>query len=106
MTILAVVCVKSARPGPPPENFLHSRQSVTCTVMGFRFGRRSTVLGPIDAGGGALVSCVHYDSNTYIVEKRRALRDWCALLAKIIAGEDTWPADVGQGEFGPVGKYV
>ena len=67
---------------------------------------RSKVLGHIDAGGGALVSSVHYDTNTYIVEKRRALRVWCALLAKIIAGEDTWPADDGQGEVGPVGKYV
>ena len=54
---------------------------------------RSKVLGHIDAGGGALVSSTHYDSNTYIAEKRRALRAWSALLDKIVAGEDTWPVD-------------
>lgn len=59
---------------------------------------RSKVLGHIDAGGGAVVSSVHYDSNTYIAEKRRALRTWCNLLLKIVAGEQTWPVDEVQDE--------
>ena len=54
---------------------------------------RSKVLGHIDGGGGALVSSIHYDSNTYIVEKRRALRVWVATLEKIVAGEETWAVE-------------
>ncbi|MEJ6791063.1 tyrosine-type recombinase/integrase [Brevundimonas sp. BR2-1] len=45
---------------------------------------RSKVLGHIDAGGGALVSSIHYDSNTYIGEKRRALETWADLLSRIV----------------------
>lgn len=48
---------------------------------------RSKVLGHIDAGGGAMVSAVHYDANTYLAEKRRALEIWSRLLAKILSGK-------------------
>lgn len=65
---------------------------------------RSKVLGHIDAGGGAVVSSVHYDSNTYIAEKRRALQLWTALLLRIVAGEQTWPADE-DGEVVPISRY-
>lgn len=63
---------------------------------------RSKVLGHIDGGGGALVSSIHYDSNTYIVEKRRALQVWVDMLQKIVAGEDTWSAEGGGDDVNPV----
>lgn len=66
---------------------------------------RSKVLGHIDAGGGAVVSSVHYDFNTYIVEKRRALRAWCALLMKIVAGEETWPVDTDDQDVSPLVRF-
>lgn len=47
---------------------------------------RSKVLGHIDAGGGAMVSAIHYDANTYLVEKRRALEVWSDLLGVITSG--------------------
>lgn len=45
---------------------------------------RSKVLGHIDAGGGAMVSVVHYDANTYVSEKRRALEIWTAVLLAVV----------------------
>jgi integrase len=46
---------------------------------------RSKVLGhSTDAGGGAAVSSVHYDANSYIAEKRRALSAWETLLEEIV----------------------
>lgn len=47
---------------------------------------RSKVLGHIDAGGGAMVSAIHYDANTYLAEKRRALEAWSELLDAILSG--------------------
>lgn len=47
---------------------------------------RSKVLGHIDAGGGAMVSAMHYDANTYLAEKRRALEAWERLLGVITEG--------------------
>lgn len=48
---------------------------------------RSQVLGhTTDAGGGAAVSAVHYDANTYIAEKRRALQAWEALVLEVAEG--------------------
>jgi len=45
---------------------------------------RSKVLGHRgDAGGGAAVSMIHYDANTYLGEKRRALEGWEALVLDI-----------------------
>lgn len=45
---------------------------------------RSKVLGHNDAGGGAQVSATHYDANSYLGEKRRALEQWQGLLATIV----------------------
>jgi len=45
---------------------------------------RSMVLGHADAGGGAVVSSRHYDANTYVAEKRRALAAWEGLLLEIV----------------------
>ncbi len=45
---------------------------------------RSKVLGHSDDGGGAAVSALHYDANSYIAEKRRALEVWEGLLLEIV----------------------
>jgi integrase len=45
---------------------------------------RSKVLGHADAGGGAAVSVIHYDANSYMSEKRRALDAWQDLLLEIV----------------------
>lgn len=45
---------------------------------------RSKVLGHNDAGGGAQVTATHYDANSYISEKRRALERWQDLLRSIV----------------------
>lgn len=48
---------------------------------------RSRVLGHTsDTGGGAAVTAAHYDANTYVAEKRRALAAWEDLLLEV-AGE-------------------
>jgi hypothetical protein len=52
---------------------------------------RSKVLGHIDAGGGAMVSMIHYDVNDYLAEKRRALEIWARVLLKIV-GDRTLPS--------------
>jgi integrase len=52
---------------------------------------RSKVLGHIDAGGGAMVSMIHYDVNDYLAEKRRALEIWTRVLLQIV-GDRTLPA--------------
>jgi integrase len=57
---------------------------------------RSKVLGhSTDSGGGAAVSSIHYDANSYIAEKRRALEAWEALLLEIISGQAR-PSNVRQ----------
>jgi len=54
---------------------------------------RSKVLGHIDAGGGAIVSSVHYDANSYVSEKRQAIDVWAKLLGRIVGGTDVIPDD-------------
>lgn len=46
-----------------------------------------------DAGGGAAVSMAHYDANSYVAEKRRALQAWEDLLLEIV-GERKRPDNV------------
>lgn len=47
---------------------------------------RSKVLSHrADAGGGAAVSMIHYDSNEYVSEKRQALESWARLLVTIVS---------------------
>ena len=53
------------------------------------------MLGHQDAGGGAMVSSVHYDRNSYLVEKRRALVAWADLLLEIV-GERPRPSNVTE----------
>jgi len=57
---------------------------------------RSLVLSHASgADGGAAVSREHYDANSYIAEKRRALEAWEALLLEIV-GERVRPDNVRQ----------
>lgn len=57
---------------------------------------RSLVLSHLaDSGGGAVVSRSHYDANSYIAEKRRALEGWERLLRHIV-GEAPMPSNVTQ----------
>ena len=46
-----------------------------------------------DTGGGAAVSSTHYDANSYIAEKRRALEAWEGLLLEIV-GERVRPPNL------------
>lgn len=46
---------------------------------------RSKVLGHTsDSGGGSAVSAAHYDANSYVAEKRRALDAWEDLLLEVV----------------------
>lgn len=72
------------------EGTVHDLRRTGSTAMtGERLGIspfiRSQVLGHMtDAGGGAAVSSAHYDLNTYLPEKRRALAAWENLLLEIV----------------------
>jgi integrase len=48
------------------------------------FVRSQVLAHRSDAGGGAAVSMTHYDVNTYVAEKRRALAAWEDLLLEIV----------------------
>jgi integrase len=48
-----------------------------------------------DTGGGAAVSMTHYDVNTYVGEKRRALAAWEDLLLEIV-GERVRPSNLAR----------
>jgi integrase len=48
------------------------------------FVRSQVLAHRSDAGGGAVVSMTHYDVNTYVTEKRRALAAWEDLLLEIV----------------------
>ena len=41
-----------------------------------------------DTGGAAAVTGQHYDLNDYLVEKRRALDAWAALLRAIVDAKE------------------
>lgn len=65
------------------------RRTGSTALTGERIGMtqfiRSQVLGHAsDTGGGAAVSRAHYDVNSYLAEKRRALVAWVDLLLEIV----------------------
>ena len=60
---------------------------------------RSKVLGHYDAGGGAQVTALHYDANSYLSEKREALERWQTLLLEITASEPSLAAQLGRAGF-------
>lgn len=49
---------------------------------------RSEVLAHATSGGGAEVSSLHYDFNSWVSEKREALDKWARLLMKIVGEQD------------------
>jgi integrase len=64
------------------------RRTGATELTGERLGQspfiRSKVLAHrADAGGGAAVSSIHYDANSYIAEKRKALEAWGALVLTV-----------------------
>jgi integrase len=72
---------------------------------------RSKVLAHYDAGGGARVSAMRYDANTYVREKRRALEAWQRLLAQIVGADRPAPAGAYFGgtfaiAAGPAGSQI
>ena len=57
---------------------------------------RSLVLSHVAKDdGGAAVSREHYDANSYIAEKRRALEAWEGLLLEVV-GERVRPSNVAE----------
>ena len=62
--------------------------ALTSESLGISHFVRSQVLShTTDSGGGAVVSSAHYDQNSYLPEKRRALEAWEGLLLEIAAGQ-------------------
>jgi integrase len=85
---LALHRVKTAI-GLDADATLHDmRRTVSTNLTSERCGVspfiRSKVLGHIDAGGGAMVSMIHYDVKDYLAEKRRALEIWARVLLQIV----------------------
>lgn len=85
---LALARAKKAM-GLDADATLHDmRRTVSTNLTSERCGVspfiRSKVLGHIDAGGGAMVSMLHYDVNDYLAEKRRALEIWTRVLLKVV----------------------
>lgn len=71
-----------------PHDF---RRTGSTNLTGERIGVSrfivSRILNYADSGGAAAVTAV-YDRNEYLVEKRRALDAWAALLAEIVSGQE------------------
>lgn len=68
--------------------------AMTSERLGVSHFIRSQVLSHrSDAGGGSAVSMAHYDANSYLPEKRRALEAWEGLLLEIV-GEKLRPSNV------------
>ena len=57
---------------------------MTSEQLGITAHIRSQVLGHVDSGGGSAISSTHYDANSYMSEKRRALEAWEAHLLKVV----------------------
>jgi integrase len=79
--VLSVLGLKAASPHDLRRTGSTALTSERCGVVPYI---RSKVLGHRDAGGGALVSAVHYDTNDYITEKRRALEVWENVLLGVV----------------------
>jgi integrase len=58
--------------------------ALTSERLGINPFIRSLVLSHASGDGGAAVSREHYDANSYIAEKRKALEAWGGLLAMIV----------------------
>jgi len=69
---------------------LRRTMSTTMTSERLRVSHfvRSEVLAHATSGGGAEVSSLHYDFNSWVSEKREALDKWARLLMKIVGEQD------------------
>jgi integrase len=75
----------SITPASPHDLRRTGATALTSERIGIAPFVRSQVLAHrSDAGGGAAVSMTHYDVNTYVTEKRRALAAWEDLLLEIV----------------------
>lgn len=76
------MCAALGLPKASPHDMRRTGASaLTSERIGMSPLIRSKVLAHrSDTGGGATVSAVHYDTNEYVAEKRRALEAWEALL--------------------------
>lgn len=81
VNILAALGMKPASPHDLRRTGSTALTSERCGVTPYI---RSKVLGHRDAGGGAVVSVVHYDTNDYVSEKRRALEVWEDVLLGVV----------------------
>lgn len=81
VNILAGLGLKPASPHDLRRTGSTALTSERCGVTPYI---RSKVLGHRDPGGGAMVSVVHYDTNDYVTEKRRALEVWESVLLGLV----------------------
>lgn len=81
------LCVTTGIDDATPHDF---RRTGTTNLTGERIGVSrfivSRILNHADGGGAAAVTAV-YDRNEYLVDKRKALDAWAALLAEIVSGK-------------------
>jgi integrase len=84
------MCTILGFPSASPHDLRRTGSTIlTSERLGVTPFIRSLVLGhTTDAGGGAAVSSKHYDANTYVAEKRRALEAWEGLLMEIVGEQD------------------
>lgn len=80
------ICTALGINGASPHDLRRTGSTVmTSERLGVLPFIRSRVLSHQgDTGGGAAVSMIHYDVNTYATEKRRALEAWQALLLRVV----------------------
>lgn len=81
-----VIKVLGIKPASPHDLRRTASTMATSERLGISPFIRSKLLAHSTAsGGGAAVSCIHYDANEYVAEKRQALARWAELLLKIVA---------------------
>jgi integrase len=92
---MRLICTAQAIKDASPHDLRRTGSTaLTSERLGVSPFIRSKVLGHRgDTGGGSAVSMIHYDANTYIAEKRRALEAWEALLLEVV-GERERPSNV------------
>lgn len=81
-----ILAALGMRPASPHDLRRTGSTALTSERCGITPYIRSKVLGHRDAGGGAVVSIVHYDTNDYVSEKRRALEIWENVLLGVVEG--------------------
>jgi integrase len=70
-------------PRATPHDF---RRTGATNITGERIGMPRFIVAQVLAHADHSVTSIHYDLNDYLVEKRRALDAWAALLIEIVEG--------------------